>query len=149
MAKKKAAGPVHHPDDTKQNASTDSPPDRPVRIDEYIDDKYDVRELDALDVPYALRSDALLDDVADDSDGIEEVDVLSSHDDVTVDSGVRRHARDDADMGLGAEPHSAEELDQAALGDALPGRRGVTRDNELHGRALLDDIDDVGGDELR
>jgi hypothetical protein len=124
------------------------PPDRPVRIDEYIDDKYDVRELDALDVPYALRSDAVLDDVADSSDGIEEIDVLSTTGDETVDSGMRRHVRDEANMGLGAEAHSAEELEDAALGDALPGRRGVTRENEVHGSGFLDDVDEAA-DELR
>jgi len=147
MSKRKAGQPEDLPNKANQKRE-DELSDRPVRLDEYIDDKYDVRELDALDVPYALRSDAVLDDVADASDGIEEVDVLSSHDEETVDSGVRRHSRDDANMGLGAEPHSAEELDEAALGDALPGRRGVTRDNEIHGRGLLDDVNRAS-DELR
>jgi hypothetical protein len=147
MAKKKMTGPAS-PRDASNAKDGREPPDRPIKIDEYIDDKYDVKELDALDVPYALRSEALLDDVADGSDGIEEIDVLASQDEETVDTGMRRHTRDDANMGLGAEPHSAEELEEAALGDALPGRRGITRDNEIHGRGLLDDIDRAS-DELR
>ena len=147
MGSKKAKSKGPKPDDDKQNSSAE-PPDRPIRIDEYIDDKYDVRELDALDVPYALRNESVLDDVADSSDGIEEVDVLSSTDDETVDSGMRRHASDEANMGLGAEAHSAEELEDAALGDALPGRRGVTRDNEVHGSGFLDNVDRAE-DELR
>jgi hypothetical protein len=134
------------PGDT-QNLNSE-PPDRPIKIDEYVDDKYDVRELDALDVPYALRSDSVLGDVADSHDGIEEIDVLSESDDETIDSGMRRHHNDDASMGLGAEAHSAEELEDAALGDALPGRRGVTRDNEVHGSGFLDDIERAA-DELR
>ena len=147
MGSRKAKKTGPKPDEGKQNSSAE-PPDRPIRIDEYIDDKYDVRELDALDVPYALRNESVLDDVADSSDGIEEVDVLSSTDDETVDSGMRRHASDEANMGLGAEAHSAEELEDAAIGDALPGRRGVTRDNEVHGSGFLDNVDRAE-DELR
>ena len=147
MGSRKAKKTGPKPDEGKQNSRAE-PPDRPIRIDEYIDDKYDVRELDALDVPYALRNESVLDDVADSSDGIEEVDVLSSTDDETVDSGMRRHASDEANMGLGAEAHSAEELEDAAIGDALPGRRGVTRDNEVHGSGFLDNVDRAE-DELR
>ena len=147
MASKKSKRSADTPDSSKQG-DRPQPPDRPVKIDEYIDDKYDVRELDALDVPYALRSERVLDDVADTTDGIEEIDVLSASDEETVDTGMRRHARDEANMGLGAEAHSAEELEDAALGDAIPGRRGITRDDELHGSAFLDDID-TAADELR
>ena len=66
MGSKKAKSKGPKPDDDKQNSSAE-PPDRPIRIDEYIDDKYDVRELD--------------------------------------------------------------------------GRRGVTRDNEVHGSGFLDNVD--------
>ena len=118
-----------------------------TRLPRWLDEQIR-QELDALDVPYALRNESVLDDVADSSDGIEEVDVLSSTDDETVDSGMRRHASDEANMGLGAEAHSAEELEDAAIGDALPGRRGVTRDNEVHGSGFLDNVDRAE-DELR
>jgi hypothetical protein len=147
MASKKSKPSAGKSAEDMQNQKAE-PPDRPIKIDEYVDDKYDVRELDALDVPYALRSDSVLGDVADSSDGIEEIDVLSASDEETVDSGVRRHHTDDADMGLGAEAHSAEELEDAAIGDALPGRRGVTRDDEVHGKGFMDDIERAA-DELR
>ena len=56
----------------------------------------------------------------------------------TIDSGVRVARSDDAEMGLGAEPHSADELAQDALGDQLKGRPGVSRDGDEHGERFLD-----------
>jgi len=121
--------------------------DIPVRIDEYTDDSYEEHELDALDVPLSLRSDNRLADVADNMDGIEEADLLPSIDEETVDTGVRRPVRDEASMGLGAEPHSAEELEEAALGHSIRGKRGVTREDEAHGSRFLDD-ESQGQEEL-
>jgi hypothetical protein len=56
----------------------------------------------------------------------------------TRDSGFRAARSDDAEMGLGAEPHSADELAQDALGDVLKGRPGVRRDGDEHGERFLD-----------
>lgn len=56
----------------------------------------------------------------------------------TRDSGFRTARTDDAEMGLGAEPHSADELAQDALGDELRGRPGVRRDGDEHGERFLD-----------
>lgn len=51
---------------------------------------------------------------------------------------------DDADMGLGAEPRSAEELEDAAIGHELKGAAGVTRDDEVHGERMFDSPDGKG-----
>ena len=143
MARKKKKPPADSASQEQQKAEPVQPSDQSMRIDEYVDDSYDVRELDALDVPYALRNESVLQDVPEgDGDGIEEVDVGIHVVDETVDGGVRRRARDEANMGLGAEPHSAEELEEAALGKAIPGDRGITRDDERHGHALLDEEPD-------
>lgn len=109
--------------------------------DEYSDESLeDSGGLDAMDVPLALRSDSVLADVADDVDGIEELDLLPLYDERnTADGGVRM--RDDAEMGLGAEPHSAEELEDAAIGRELRGRAAHTRDDEVHGERLFDSPD--------
>lgn len=58
----------------------------------------------------------------------------------TVDSGASRPKRDDAEMGMGAEAHSAEEMEDAAVGDAIPGKRGLTRDGQAHGSAMFDEL---------
>jgi hypothetical protein len=112
-------------------------------VDEYSSDAYDDPDsLDALDVPAALADEAVLNEIADDGDGIEEVEVMPGGAPMdTVDTGARRTPHDDADMGLGAEPRSPEELERAAIGRALRGRGAVTRDNELHGERLMDSAD--------
>lgn len=58
----------------------------------------------------------------------------------TVDSGASRPRRDDAEMGMGAEAHSAEEMEDAAVGNAIPGKRGLTRDGQAHGSAMFDQL---------
>ena len=125
--------------------SSDSPDtDDGLINDEYTDPSFEeVDELDALDVPSALLDERVLEDVADDSYGIEEVDVQSVDNMMdTIDTGARRSTGDDADMGLGAEPHTADELQDAAIGHALRGPGAVTRDDELHGDRFLDSPDD-------
>ena len=111
--------------------------------DEYTDDSFeDVDSIDALDVRSALRDERLLDDLADDSDGIEEMDVLPVSAGMdTIDSGARHRPNDDAEMGLGAEAHSAEELEEAALGHELRGKAAHMRDGEVHGEMLFDSPD--------
>jgi hypothetical protein len=119
-------------------------------VDEYSSEAFgDPDALDALDIPAALEDEDVLEDIADDSDGIEEVDVLAAGQAMdTVDSGARRPApTDEAEMGLGAEPRSPEELEDAAIGRALRGRAGVTRDDEVHGERLLDDPEESARDE--
>jgi hypothetical protein len=126
----------------------DDPSDEAGLInDEYTDDALDVPELDALDVPAALVGEDVLADVADTGgDGIEEIDILpvSGLGMDTIDTGDRRPVVDEADMGLGAEPRSPEEMEEAAIGHALRGKAAVTRDDELHGELLLDAPDDTG-----
>jgi hypothetical protein len=97
-------------------------------VDEYTAEAFDDPDaVDALDVADGHAPESLLDDVADIGGGIEEIALA----DVAVHD-------DDAEMGLGAEPHTPEELEDAAIGHALRGRRGVTRDDEVHGERLLD-----------
>jgi hypothetical protein len=117
--------------------------------DEYTDDSLDIIELDAMDVPGALRDESVLADVADNGDGIEEID-LDPHGAVmdTYDTGARHRVVDEADMGLGSEPRSAEELEEASIGHALRGRGAVTRDDEVHGELLFDSPLDDPEDEL-
>ena len=107
--------------------------------DEYTDPSLEgVDHLDALDVPRALRDERVLADVAN-TDGIEEVDVLAVDNMMdTIDTGARHRTIDEADMGLGAEPRTAEELEEASIGHALRGRGAHTRDDEVHGEALFD-----------
>ena len=89
-----------------------------------------------------LRDERLLDDLADDSDGIEEMDVLPVSAEMdTIDSGARHRLNDDAEMGLGAEARSAEELEEAALGHELRGKAAHMRDGEVHGEMLFDSPD--------
>lgn len=96
-------------------------------VDEYTSEAFDDPEaLDALDVPRALVDESVLDEVADAGDGVREVDPSQAA------------PPEEGDMGLGAEPHSPDELADAALGHELRGRRAVTRDDEVHGERLLD-----------
>ena len=118
--------------------------------DEYTDEALDVYELDALDVPGALRDESVLADVADGGDGIEEIDLIPTTGGMdTYDTGARHKVVDEADMGLGSEPRSAEELEEASIGHALRGRGAVTRDDEVHGELLFDSpLEDVDQDDL-
>ena len=101
--------------------------DEGLLVDEYTSEAFgDPDALDALDVPRALVDEAVLDDVADAGGGIDEVDPTAGS------------LEEEGDMGLGAEPRSPEELADAAIGRELRGRRGVTRDDEVHGEHLLD-----------
>lgn len=72
-------------------------------------------------------------------DAVDEIAAVGRRDDYrTTDSGDRRPRVDNADMGLGAEPRSPEELEDAAIGKGLSPNRGVTRDGESHGSRFLD-----------
>jgi hypothetical protein len=54
----------------------------------------------------------------------------------TTEEGDRRAPNDDAEMGLGGEPRSIDELADRAIGDAIPRPRGTTREGEPHGPDL-------------
>lgn len=128
----------------------DQPSEDGLINDEYTDPALEnSHELDALDVPSALRDESVLDGVADTSDGIEEIDLEPGGDLMdTIDTGARHRSVDDeGDMGFGGEPRTIEELEDAAIGHALRGRAGVTRDDEVHGEALFDSPDDVEEDD--
>lgn len=112
-------------------------------VDEYSDDSLaDQPSQDALDLPKALVSEAMIEELSDASDGISprevrrRVDVMD-----TVDSGARQTPSDDGEMELGPESHSAEDLERASIGRALKGAAGVTRDGEPHGERLFDSPD--------
>lgn len=112
-------------------------------VDEYSSDTFvDPEHIDALDGPRAHPSDAALEQLMNDGTGIDAFEVPSEDETMeTIDSGARRDPTMDGEMGLGAEPHTPEELEQAAIGDALRGRRAVTRDGEAHGEFLMDSPD--------
>ncbi|WP_373059126.1 hypothetical protein [Gemmatimonas sp.] len=104
-------------------------------VDEYSDDTITSAEgMDVLDRPGELDDTDVLAEVADDVDGIAEIDLSTSN---RTDMG-------DADMGLGAEPRSAEELEDAAIGHELKGAAGVTRDDAVHGERMFDSPDGKG-----
>ncbi len=105
-------------------------------VDEYSDDTFDTSDdVDALDRRGALENADVLSVVTDDDDGITEIDLSE----LKTDDG-------HADMGLGAEPRSADELDDAAIGHELKGAAGVTRDDEVHGERMFDSPDGTGRD---
>lgn len=137
--------------DSPRDQDEPSDPDDGLVHDEYTDPSLEgVDRLDALDVPLALRDVRVLEDIADYDDGIEEVDVLGADNMMdTIDTGARHRSIDEADMGLGAEPRTAEELEEASIGHALRGPGAVTRDDEVHGEALFDSqtLDDEADDE--
>lgn len=112
-------------------------------VDEYSDDSLAHQpSQDALDLPNALVSEAMIAELSDASDGIAARDVRRRVDVMdTVDSGARQTPTDDGEMGLGAEPHSAEDLERASIGRALKGAAGVTREGEPHGERLFDSPD--------
>ncbi len=112
-------------------------------VDEYSDDSLAHQpSQDALDLPNALVSEAMIAELSDASDGIAARDVRRRVDVMdTVDSGARQTPTDDGEMGLGAEPHSAEDLERASIGRALRGAAGVTREGEPHGERLFDSPD--------
>jgi len=101
-------------------------------VDEYSDDTFiSADDMDALDRPRTLDDTDALAEVPDEGDGITEIDL----------SGSNQNDMGDADMGLGAEPRSAEELEEAAIGHELRGPAGVTRDDEVHGERMFDSPD--------
>jgi len=101
-------------------------------VDEYSDETISTAHgMDALDDPDALDDVEVLAEVADDVDSIAGVDLPSPH----------RNDMGDADMGFRAEPRSAEELEDAAIGHELKGAAGVTRDDQVHGERMFDSPD--------
>jgi hypothetical protein len=71
------------------------------------------------------------------ADAVDEIAALASPEEYeTSVEGDRRPHRDEAEMGLGGEPRSVDELADRAIGDAIPGPRGTTRDGEVHGEEL-------------
>ncbi|HYW30439.1 MAG TPA: hypothetical protein VE869_02950 [Gemmatimonas sp.] len=138
------------PDSVSHPQADDLPSEDELIHDEYTDPALEnVHELDALDVPSALRDESVLEGVADSADGIESIDLAPSGDQMdTIDTGARHRSIDDeGDMGFGGEPRTIEELEAAAIGTELRGRGGRTRDDEVHGEALFDSPDDVDDDE--
>lgn len=134
---------------TPKRRPDDMPPDDDdagLINDEYTDDSLDDPfALDALDVPGALQDESVLADVAQGTgDGIEELDLSSVRTsfDNEPDGTATHKVVDDAEMGLSAEPHTPEELADAAIGHELRGRGAVRRDDELHGEFLLDPLPD-------
>lgn len=129
----KAAVPVAPPAVPAQDADVVRDADGLV-VDEYSDDTFKSDDdMDALDQPRLEDTEALA-EVADDVDGIAEINVSESN----------RNDAVDADMGLGAEPRSADELEDAAIGHELKGAAGVTRDDEVHGERMFDSPDGNG-----
>lgn len=87
----------------------------------------------------AMDDNVQLTDAPDDlaADAIDEIAAMTSPDEYeTSEEGDRRPNRDEAEMGLGGEPRSADELADRAIGDAIRGHRGTTRDGEVHGEDL-------------
>jgi hypothetical protein len=87
----------------------------------------------------ALDDNVQLADAPEDlaADAIDEIAALTPPDEYeTTEEGDRRPDRDEAEMGLGGEPRSADELADRAIGDAIRGPRGTTRDGEVHGEDL-------------
>lgn len=87
----------------------------------------------------ALDDNVQLADAPEDlaADAIDEIAALTPPDEYeTTVEGDRRPDRDEAEMGLGGEPRSADELADRAIGDAIRGPRGTTRDGEVHGEDL-------------
>ncbi len=104
-------------------------------VDEYSDEDFvSAEHMDALDQAISIDSTDVLDDVADGGDGITE---LKPADAV-------KHDGADADMLLGAESLSVDELEDAAIGHELKGPAGVTRDDEVHGERMFDSPDGEG-----
>ena len=140
--------------DSGKRGKNDEPDhvDAGLKNDEYSDPTLeDDDAVDALDVRGALRNERVLDEVADDGDGIEEIDVLpSSSVSDTVDTGARQKPRDEAEMGLGAEAHSADELDEAAVGNSRRGNASHEREGQMHGKGLFDsptEVEDESSDD--
>lgn len=129
--------------DSAPDVVPDEPSDEGIIHDEYTDPDFVDTEPDALDMPLALRREGLLDGVADDADGIEAIDTQPSGAVMdTVDTGARHRTEDnDGEMGIAAEPHSVDELEDAAIGHELRGARAHTRDDEVHGERMFDSPD--------
>jgi hypothetical protein len=115
------------PDDLPEDDAGEVREEDGLLVDAYTSEAFEDRDaIDVMDVPQALDDEDVLDEVVDDGDGIESISLA----DVRMD--------DEADMGLGAEPRTPEELERAAIGTALRGRAAVTRDGEVHGERLFD-----------
>ncbi len=114
-------------------------------IDEYSDPSLeDAGGIDALDIPSALVSDAVLIDEPVQHDGIVSLD-RAAYDGVgsSPKTSSPEEQRADSDQSADEpEPRSVDELAQSSIGTALRGRKGVTRDDELHGERMLDSPDE-------
>jgi hypothetical protein len=87
----------------------------------------------------ALDDNVQLGDGPDDlaADAVDEIAAEAPPDEYeTTEAGDRRAPNDDAEMGLGGEPRSIDELADRAIGDALPRPLGTTREGEPHGPDL-------------
>jgi hypothetical protein len=123
--------PRRNPTDAEDIDGEEMRDDDGLLVDEYSSEAFDDPDaLDVMDVPRALVDESVLNELPDTGSGLNEVDPHSAI----------LSADDEGDMGLGAEPRSPEELADAAIGRELRGRRGVTRDDELHGDRLLDSV---------
>ena len=104
-------------------------------VDEYSDaDFVSAEHMDALDQAISIDSTDVLDDVADAGDGITEIKPAEA----------MKNDGADAEMLLGAESLSVDELEDAAIGHELKGPAGVTRDDEVHGERMFDSPDGKG-----
>lgn len=107
-------------------------------IDEYSDDTLATPSgNDALDDPTVLTNDRFLDTVADDVDGIAEMDLVNSRE-AALGDGARRVRKDQGTRDESREPHSADDLQRVTVGKKS--RRHPQVDAEgPHGEALFDD----------
>ena len=137
---RRAADPVHDDDEVRDADG--------LLIDEYSDAAIvHVRGSDALDHPVALTTDAVLDDVADASDGITEIDFVEE--DVQAESlgqgrrrvGVDRETEDEA-----LEPHSVDDLARLSIGNVTPGAADQQDPGQMHGERFLDAPDNEAAD---
>jgi hypothetical protein len=104
-------------------------------VDEYSDaDFVSAEHMDALDQAISIDSTDVLDDAAREGDGITEIKPAEA----------MKNDGADADMLLGAESLSVDELEDAAIGHELTGPASVTRDDEVHGERMFDSPDGKG-----
>lgn len=128
-----AAVPVASPESPAQDADVVRDAEGLV-VDEYSDDSLSSDDdMDALDRPRLDDAEALA-ELADDTDGIAELNVPE----------LNRNDAADADMGMGVESRSVDELEDAVIGHELRGAAAVTRDDEVHGERMFDSPDGKG-----
>lgn len=107
-------------------------------IDEYSDDSLTTPEgNDALDDPAVLTSDRFLDTVADDVDGIAEMELVNARESALGD-GARRSRKDQGTRDESREPHSADDLQRVTVGSKAR-RAAASKEEQAHGEDLLDD----------